>query len=84
MGTWGRRAQGLPQYSTWVNGVDPEALVPEATEKDEAVVGCDDETLRADLNALVQQVWDLTTMTTHVTGWKGERRERERREESRR
>lgn len=59
--------------NTWVSGVDPEALVPEATQKDEAVVGSDDETLRADLNALIQQVWDLTTMTAHVTGWRGDK-----------
>lgn len=70
---WGLRGRSvLWLYNTRVGGVNPEALVPKAAQKDEAVVGGDDETLRADLNALIQQVWDLTTMTAHVTGWRGE------------
>ena len=54
---------------TCVSGVDPEALVPEATQEDEAVVCGDDKTLGADLNALIQQVWDLSSMSAHVTGY---------------
>lgn len=56
--------------STWVSGVHPEALVPEATQEDEAVVSRDDKTLGTDLNALIQQVWDLSSMSAHITGYK--------------
>lgn len=58
---------------TWVGGVNPEALVPEATQEDEAVISCDDETLRADLNALIQEVGNLTPMTAHVIGCRGKK-----------
>lgn len=53
---------------TRVGGVDPEALVPEAAQEDEAVVCRDDETLGADVNALIQQVRDLASVSAHVTG----------------
>lgn len=46
----------IPLYITCVSRVNPEALVPEATQQDEAVVGSDDKTLRADLDALIQKV----------------------------
>lgn len=75
--SFGRRGRKVPRlYVTRVGGINPEALVPKTAQKDEAVVGRDDETLRADLNALIQQVWDLTTMAAHVAGWGGRKNER--------
>lgn len=68
---WLRGTSAPRSYNTWVSRVNPEALVPKAAQKDEAVVGCDGEVLRADLNALIEQVWDLTTMTAHVIGCRG-------------
>lgn len=41
---------------TRVSGVNPEALVPKAAQQDESIVGRDDKTLGADLDALIQQV----------------------------
>lgn len=38
---------------TCISGVDAEALVPEATQQDEAVVGRDDKTLSIYLDALI-------------------------------
>lgn len=63
--------------NTWVGGVNPEALVPKATQEDEAVISRDDEALRADLDALVQQVGDLTPVIGHVTGCGGKKNRRE-------
>lgn len=45
---------------TSFSGVNTEALVPEATDQDVAVVGCNHETVRVDLDALVHEVSDLT------------------------
>lgn len=53
---------------TRVSGINPEALVPKAAQQDESIVGRDDETLRADLDALIQQVWDLAPVAAHVRG----------------
>lgn len=38
---------------TCIGGVDAEALVPESTQQDEAVVSCDDKTLSVYLDALI-------------------------------
>lgn len=70
-------------YSSWggcvqcdrtrVSGVNPEALVPKAAQQDESIVSRDDKTLRADLNALIQQVWDLTPVAAYVSGCRREK-----------
>lgn len=64
---------GVQCDCTRVSGVNPEALVPKAAQQDEPIVGRDDKTLRADLNALIQQVWDLTPVTAYVSGCRGEK-----------
>lgn len=64
---------GVQCDCTRVSGVNPEALVPKAAQQDESIVGRDDKTLGADLNALIQQVWDLTPVTAYVGGCRGEK-----------
>lgn len=66
--------RGLGCDRTRVGGVNPEALVPKAAQEDESIVGRDDEALRADLDALIQQVRDLTAVAAHAGGWRGERK----------
>lgn len=53
---------------TCVCGVDPETLIPEATDEKIAVVGSDDEALGVNLNALVQKVSHLPPMCPCATG----------------
>lgn len=52
--------------STSFSGVDTEALVPEATDQDVAVVGGNHKTVRVYLDALVHQVGDLTLAYARV------------------
>lgn len=47
------RGGGGSSTVTCISGVDAEALVPESTQQDEAVVSCDDETLSVYLDALI-------------------------------
>lgn len=70
------RGQGCDH--TRVSGINPEALVPKAAQQDESIVGRDDETLRADLDALIQQVGDLAPVAAHVRGCRRERKRENR------
>lgn len=48
--------------------VNSEALVPESTDKDVAVVGCDHEAVCVHLYTLVNEVCDLPFVDTRVIG----------------
>lgn len=47
---------------TCVGAVDAEALVPEAGDEQEAIIGWDEEALWAHLHALIQEIVDLSAM----------------------
>lgn len=53
---------------TSFSGVNAETLVPESTDQDVAIVSCDHKAVRVDLDALVDQVGDLTLVHARVIG----------------
>lgn len=53
---------------TCICGVDPETLIPEATDENVAVVGSDDEALGVHLDALVQEVCYLPPVCPCAAG----------------
>lgn len=58
----------LDQFSC-ICGVDPETLIPEATDENVAVVGSDDEALGVHLDALVQEVCYLPPVCPCAAGY---------------
>lgn len=64
---------------TCICGVDPETLIPEATDENVAVVGSDDKALGMHLNALVQEVRYLPPVCPCAAGCENtERRRKEK------
>lgn len=62
--SWPKKRQGV----TCFRRINSKALVPEPTDKNVAIICCDHEAMRIDLDALIHKVCDLPFVHTRVIG----------------